>query len=891
MTRTRDPMDDSVRWAEVEWLFGGAIAVPRQDRAAWLSTNARDSGVRAEVEAMLLAHDRVTGGILDRDVRPATVDMRPRVEDALSDRYTILSLLGRGGSATVFLAREHKHDRAVVLKVLHPEVAAHVGMHRFLTEVRIAAQLSHPNILPLIDSGEADGLLYYVMPHLGGQILRDRLTRRGTVPAREAVMLLRDIADALRAAHAAGIIHRDLKPENVLCAGDHAYLLDFGIAMHANPAEARHTQEGMVVGTIGYMSPEQAAGLSVGPSSDIFAWGVIAREMLTGAQPLVGESREMAGVPAPLAALIKQALEIAPELRPGSDELLARLASIHAPRRLLRPVATRIAAGSAALVLLALGWSVWSGQNAGGLPLPVAVAPLRNETGDTTLAIWGRMAGDWLTQGLHETALVRVVPWSTVRQAWEQLERSGGEPSAASVAEEIDAGTVVTGSYYLSGDRVAFRLEVADAGRNRLIGSLPAVLVARDSLAAAVREIRDRLMGFVALQYDERSAAFPGLAARPPLINAYRAFDRGLELYNRQQYGAAATEFRLAWSVDSTFPVPLIYAAMAHWNQADFEWVDTLVSTARRHQARLSEYDQRQLEYLAALLANDGTRAVAAAKRAVEVAPESRAAYNLARDLIAMDRAAEGREVLERIDPDRGLMKGWPSYWTQLTHARHLTGAHEAELDAARAMRRRFPDSRVATVLEARALATLARFGALDSLLRVTSSLPAATYWSHGAALAVAGEELMAHGDSTRGTSYLRAAADWLRQALETDRGRREHRYWLGSVLYDLAEWRAADSVFAALRREFPDRVDYRGLAALARARIGDRTTARRLLGDPPRFARGEHTTYRARLMAVLGDTAAARALRAQMLEEVSSGFAWVHATAFRDFGSVTVHR
>jgi tetratricopeptide (TPR) repeat protein len=398
-------------------------------------------------------------------------------------------------------------------------------------------------------------------------------------------------------------------------------------------------------------------------------------------------------------------------------------------------------------------------------------------------------------------------------------------------------------------------------------------------------------MGFVALQYDERSAALPDLATRPPLFNAYRAFDRGLELYNRQQYGAAATEFRQAWSVDSTFPVPLIYAAMAHWNQADFEWVDTLVSTARRHEARLSEYDRRQLDYLAALLANDGTRAVAAAKRAVELAPESRAAYNLARDLIAMDRAAEGRDVLERIDPDRGLMKGWPSYWTQLTHARHLTGAHAAELDAARAMRRRFPESRVAMVLEARALATLSRFAALDSLLRVTASLPAATYWSHGAALVVAGEELMTHGDSVRGRTYLRAAVDWLRAALQSDRGRREHRYWLGSALYDLAQWRGADSVFAALHLEFPDRVDYRGLAALARARTGDTAGGFRLLGAPPRFARGEYTTYHARLLAVAGDTAASRTSRARMLEEVASGYAWLHASAFRDFGRSAVGR
>jgi tetratricopeptide (TPR) repeat protein len=510
------------------------------------------------------------------------------------------------------------------------------------------------------------------------------------------------------------------------------------------------------------------------------------------------------------------------------------------------------------------------------------VAPLHNETGDTTLGIWARMAADWLTQGLHETSLVRVVPWPTVRHAWEELEAEG-KASAGSVASEIGAATVVTGSYYLTGDRVGIRLDVTDPRSNRLIASLPAVIVGRDSLEMGIRELRDRLMGFVALQYDERTSALPGLAIRPPTFDAYRAFDRGLALYNRQEYAAAAAEFRQAWTADTSFPVPLIYAAMAHWNRDEHEWVDTLVGMARSRRAHMSEYDQQQVEYLSALLASDGAHAVAAGMRAVEIAPESRAAYNLGRDLIAMDRASEGRRVLEAVDPDRGLMKGWPSYWTQLTHARHLTGAHDLELEAARSMRQRFPESTVATVLEARALAALGRTEELDAVLAHTAQLPAGTYWSHGAALVVAGEELIVHVDSTRGLPYLELAVEWLERELRAEPGRREHRYWLGSALYDLARWREADAVFAALHRDFPDRSQYRGLAALTRARAGDLRGAARLLGDPPKYARGEHTAFRARLAAISGDTTAARALRQRALAEVASGYAWMHASAFRD--------
>jgi tRNA A-37 threonylcarbamoyl transferase component Bud32 len=885
MTTMPPPLDDRARWAEIERLFAAAIEQPRGARAPWIAATVRDEAVRAELEEMLAAHERVTG-ILDRPLALDQSDIGPQLQRALGERYTILRSLGRGGSASVFLAREHKHDRNVVLKVLHPQIAAHLGVHRFLGEVRIAAQLAHPHILPLIDSGEADGLLFYVMPHLEGETLRDRLIREGRIPPAEAVGLLRDIADALRAAHAAGVVHRDLKPENVLCARDHAYLIDFGIAVRDDLEHTRHTREGMVVGTIGYMSPEQSAGDAVGPASDIFAWGVIAREMLTGLGPLTASAHSLPAVPAPLATLVRQALEPEPAKRLASaDEILARLESVGAGRGGMtrRRVAVGAVVGIVAVVLAIIWSRDVGGGDARGLPLPVAVAPLHNETGDSTLGIWARMAGDWLTQGLHETSLVRVVPWPTVRHAWEQL-AVDGKASPASVASEIGAATIVTGSYYLTGDRVGFRLDVTDPRSNRLIASLPPIVVERDSLQAAIRELRDRLMGFVAVQYDERASALPGLASHPPTFNAYRAFDRGLGLYNRQEYGAAAAEFRQAWSADTSFPVPLIYAAMAHWNRDEYEWVDTLVSMARQRRDDLSEYDQQQVEYLSALLASDGARAVAAGTRAVEIAPESRAAYNLGRDLIAMDRAADGRRVLEAIDPDRGLMKGWPSYWTQLTHARHLTGAHELELEAARAMRQRFPEAAVASVLEARALAALGRATVLDSLLEYTAQQPAGTYWSHGAALVVAGEELIVHQDSVRGIPYLLRAVDWLARELRADSGRREHRYWLGSALYDLARWREADAIFSALHRDFPDRFQYRGLAAVTRARRGDHRGAERLLGEPPRFARGEHTTFRARLAAISGDTSASRALRQRALAEVASGFAWVHSSAFREW-------
>src|SRR5690606_9142033 len=152
---------------------------------------------------------------------------------------------------------------------------AAIGPHRFADEVRIAARLSHPHILALIDSGEADGIRYYVMPYVGGITLRERLERDGALPLASAITLLRDVADALAHAHEAGVIHRDLKPENVLCVGDHAFLLDFGVAKRHGTSPGSTTDPGLAIGTPGYMAPEQAAGAEVDHRADIHVWGLL----------------------------------------------------------------------------------------------------------------------------------------------------------------------------------------------------------------------------------------------------------------------------------------------------------------------------------------------------------------------------------------------------------------------------------------------------------------------------------------------------------------------------------------------------------------------------------------------------------------------------------------
>jgi serine/threonine protein kinase/Tol biopolymer transport system component len=218
-----------------------------------------------------------------------------RLAAALADRYRIERELGAGGMATVYLAHDVRHDRNVALKVLRPELAAILGAERFLAEIKTTANLQHPHILSLFDSGEADGLVFYVMPFVEGESLRDRIVRERQLPVEEAVRIAQEVADALQYAHEHGIVHRDIKPENILLHGGHALVADFGIALAASRSDGgtRMTETGMSLGTPHYMAPEQAMGeKEITPRADIYALGAVLYEMLSGEPPFVGPTAQ-----------------------------------------------------------------------------------------------------------------------------------------------------------------------------------------------------------------------------------------------------------------------------------------------------------------------------------------------------------------------------------------------------------------------------------------------------------------------------------------------------------------------------------------------------------------------------------------------------------------------
>src|SRR5688572_26637793 len=323
--------------------------------------------------------------------------------NAMQDRYRLERELGSGGMATVYLAQDLRHGRQVAVKVLHPELSAVLGGERFLSEIKTTAALQHPHILPLFDSGDANGNLFYVMPLVEGETLRSRLSREKQLPIADAVRLAREVAGALDYAHRHGVIHRDIKPENILLHDGRAVVADFGIALAVQSAGGqRMTQTGLSLGTPQYMSPEQAMGeREITARSDIYALGVVAYEMLTGDPPFTGSTTQSIvarvlteeprpigpqrkSVPEEVEAAVLTALEKLPADRFGSAAEYAAALGGDAPARTGARTRARLArseehtSASSRLRALALALVLCAGLAAWGWlrPRSVPAAPV-----------------------------------------------------------------------------------------------------------------------------------------------------------------------------------------------------------------------------------------------------------------------------------------------------------------------------------------------------------------------------------------------------------------------------------------------------------------------------------------------------------------------------------
>jgi serine/threonine-protein kinase len=459
------------------------------------------------------------------------MDVLAQLKAALGDRYRVERELGHGGMAVVFLAEDLRHHRRVAIKVLKPELSAVLGGERFLREIGIAAGLQHPHVLPLYDSGKADGLLYYVMPYAEGESLRQRLARERQLPLETALQVTCEVGSALHYAHQHGIVHRDIKPENIMLSGGQAVVADFGIARAVSAAgpEEQLTATGIVVGTPQYMSPEQAVGGTVDGRSDQYSLGCTLYEMLIGEPPFGGPSPQAviarhSAEPVPSLRLVRQtvppAVEAAivramakvpadrfPSMQHFLDSLRATDAVTVTTAAAARPsIRWRVLFGAGVAVLAGVAaWSLTARDPSDPSRITaVAVLPFQ-DFGDPDSSYLGQGMTDGLIADLAQIRSLKVLSRSSGVMAEEQKQSLG------ELAGRLGVGAVVRGSIRKAGDSVQVQVRLHQA---------------RDSTLILEKDYRGGLGDLPRLQHEITVAISDALSAKLETAERTRLADR-----------------------------------------------------------------------------------------------------------------------------------------------------------------------------------------------------------------------------------------------------------------------------------------------------------------------------------------------------------------------------
>jgi tetratricopeptide (TPR) repeat protein len=711
--------------------------------------------------------------------------------DALHDRFTFERELGRGGMGLVWLARDLRHNRQVAVKVIRPELASVLGAERFAREIQLAAQLQHPNIVPVYESGECQGTLYYVMPYVEGESLRAQLRREAQLPLDDALRIAREVADALAYAHAHGVVHRDIKPENILLAGGHALVVDFGIARAITAAGTdRLTETGLVIGTPAYMSPEQSSGSpALDGRSDLYSLACVVYEMLAGEPPYTGPSSQ--------AIIAKRLTEPVPHLRtvregipegveqaitralakvPADRYLTARAFSAALERTIGAPSArtTRVARIARVprriwiLTALTLGAAAVTVAATAALRLRqplvytagrVAVAPIENQTGDSAVAHFTRQLLTALPDAVAREGVGDPVPAATVRDVLARARGSPGEV-ADRLARETSAGLELRGVCTQAGAAgTACQMDVLRMPAKALRMS---VSVTGDPAQLAFgAELTERVLVALLLQRTYGDQVTWQGEYIPRSLAAVRAMASELDRPWKQGSGVAeAARLDTAWVGAAAF-------ATEH-DSSDAAAESTLVRLLRR--PGLSTGEHETVAYELAGRRADPELAFTLAQRRFAINPvwwrNRLLGYALmtSRPHVALTASAE---------PDSASAPAGTGPDAQSYHLRgyalHQLGRYREQLQLARLIEQRFPAT--VQVYRTQELMALAALGEVDSLRRRLvewEATPEKSGWA-GTRAFIAGQELMAHGHEREGREVVASTLPFYRRLRETE--------------------------------------------------------------------------------------------------------------------------
>ena len=591
--------------------------------------------------------------------------------------------------ATVYLARDLRHDRLVAIKILRRELAMSMGSERFLREIGIAARLSHPNILALHDSGEADGCLCYVMPYVEGDSLRERLERHGALPIEDALRIAREVGEALAYAHRHGIVHRDIKPENILIAEGHAVVSDFGIARAIDAAGGgRMTTTGVVIGTPAYMSPEQATGGDVDARSDLYSLACVVYEMLSGEPPHRG--------PTPAAVLVQRLSLPAPSVRATRDQVpeivdqairtaLApepadRFASVSDFLRAIEPATPPVTGASAVAArrtrprrrLAAAGLAIAAALALGlllvrdGAPAPaatrLAILPFAIR-GDSGFEYLGEGIVDLLARSLDGAGAIRTVDPGTVLSAVGRDQPVLDPERCHAVARRVGAGNYLFGSIHAVGGRLRIQAGFYDARPEEpgnalsqldVEGDALEVLALVDRLAARLLAERGETPGRLFRAATLTTQSLPALKSFLTAEHTLRSGPGGID--------SAIAGFQRAVGEDSTFALAYYRLAVAAGWQLRHEMASAATAAALRHSSRLAERDRRLLQAYGAYRQGLVSEAEPAFRELVRDDPDDlEAAFQLA-DLLAHYNPLRGRSQAEPLELFEGVLGYDPGF-------------------------------------------------------------------------------------------------------------------------------------------------------------------------------------------------------------------------------------
>jgi TolB-like protein/tetratricopeptide (TPR) repeat protein len=767
-----------------------------------------------------------------------------RAKQALADRYDLEGEIGSGGMAVVYRATDLKHDRSVAIKILRPDIASSVGPERFLREIEIASRLQHPNLVALFDSGQADDLLYYVMPYVEGESLRARLDREKQLPVDEAEKIVDDIAEGLEYAHQQGVVHRDIKPENILLTQGGAVLADFGIAQAVQQAGGEKlTKSGVAVGTPVYMAPEQAGGIgAVDFRADQYALACVLYEMLVGEPPFTGPTPQVilarhatdpvpsirsarSTVPEGMEQAVLRALAKTPADRfpsaTGFVEALGQEAVTTGRGRLVPWIAVAAVAG-------AVLWATLPSEAPDVAPeldpRVVLIVPFENLTGDPEHQTLGLEVWQLLNLELNQLDELEAVSLDASRAV-------DSSTTPVEVATAVGAGTIVQGSYTQSGDQLRFTVELRDATEGTSMRSPDPVqgpLAERDTL---LMELRNRTIAALWLGLGLEPELLG--AAAPQELGAIRAWSRVNQLAWDLRMEAAERELREAidrypdWT-----PLKLRFLAFADQPSAAR---DSMIASIQMEEMR-SERDRAVLRLHRMPL--DGLVGLYDAARDVEdLTPGDSGplayALQLNRPNEAIERA--NRTIGGAFIPALIKIIAW-----------HRLGRHGHAIGEARQEQGRLGDGPIFPFFVALEAAEFAALNQIDSVRAIVALIEGSiSAMGHlPCVYSVVGRELIAHDLTDEGMEYHRAAVDWYES--QTD----ENSFWC-----ELSSTRTGEHARALYEAGYHERAAVMFRRTLAES---DSVAESRTPFNTPMPEYLSHL-YLARIAAQAGDTTGAR--------------------------------